>query len=560
MGPQPLKTVLEEELSQIETARTLRLPGSDRPAAKDSLVGLAFSGGGIRSATFNLGVLQALAQARLLRCVDYVSTVSGGGYIGGWLMAWMRHQQIGVHQIEGKLSSPSDPRSNAADQPEVHFLRSFSNYLTPRRGLLSADFWAFVASYLRNMLLNQLILVLSLLALLLAPRMIVWVLHSFENIEESLRGRYSDLFQQFAEAQYFALALGLLLGLIGILFMGTNMVSVDEQEAGVQPEQRWAWIAHPGCVQGLIVVPLFLSAALVSYGLGQLLQQLHLLEHPVSRMPLLGFFFYFGLWAFALSIREGTHWLNRARQAGTSAPQRGPRTWHVLWTAAVAGAIAGYLFLPSARILIPEGKELGVTASKWQILTFGTPALVGVMLLAGVLHIGLMGRGMSDAHREWWARLGGWLVIYSVGWLALFVIAIYVPKWLGDLWLWECARKHHVFTFGGLVTWISTTTYGVLFGKSASTQKPLEDAALRKRALGLIALRFARSATAAGVAYVDALICFAYTLAVFSPRATQDKKQSMAPIKSPCCCLTDPKHCQATAESPSSRSDFWYAA
>ena len=30
-------------------------------------IGLAFSGGGIRSATFHLGVLQGLAQARLLR-------------------------------------------------------------------------------------------------------------------------------------------------------------------------------------------------------------------------------------------------------------------------------------------------------------------------------------------------------------------------------------------------------------------------------------------------------------------------------------------------------------
>ena len=37
------------------------------------LVGLAFSGGGIRSATFNIGVLQALADLKLLRRVDYLS-------------------------------------------------------------------------------------------------------------------------------------------------------------------------------------------------------------------------------------------------------------------------------------------------------------------------------------------------------------------------------------------------------------------------------------------------------------------------------------------------------
>jgi len=51
-------------------------------------VGLAFSGGGIRSATFNLGVLKALAELGVLPCVDYLSTVSGGGYIGAWWTAW----------------------------------------------------------------------------------------------------------------------------------------------------------------------------------------------------------------------------------------------------------------------------------------------------------------------------------------------------------------------------------------------------------------------------------------------------------------------------------------
>jgi predicted acylesterase/phospholipase RssA len=90
-----VKEVLDQELSQVETSRNLRLSAnSPRPAARDSLIGLAFSGGGIRSATFNLGILQALACSRLLGAFDYLSTVSGGGYIGGWLMAWMHHQKI----------------------------------------------------------------------------------------------------------------------------------------------------------------------------------------------------------------------------------------------------------------------------------------------------------------------------------------------------------------------------------------------------------------------------------------------------------------------------------
>lgn len=48
-------------------------------------IGLSISGGGIRSATFGLGVLHALAKHRVLQDVDYLSTVSGGGYLGCFL-------------------------------------------------------------------------------------------------------------------------------------------------------------------------------------------------------------------------------------------------------------------------------------------------------------------------------------------------------------------------------------------------------------------------------------------------------------------------------------------
>src|SRR5215475_3750413 len=87
--PVPFKKVRDEELKQIERSRSARQVQSQK-TANDSLIGLAFSGGGIRSATFNLGVLQALAQGGLLRKFDYLSTVSGGGYIGSWLAAFTK--------------------------------------------------------------------------------------------------------------------------------------------------------------------------------------------------------------------------------------------------------------------------------------------------------------------------------------------------------------------------------------------------------------------------------------------------------------------------------------
>src|SRR5438034_1501921 len=65
--------------------------------------GLALSGGGIRSATFNLGLLQALAQLGVLRQVNYLSTVSGGGYVGGFWTAWLRRP--GPHGGEARAPS-----------------------------------------------------------------------------------------------------------------------------------------------------------------------------------------------------------------------------------------------------------------------------------------------------------------------------------------------------------------------------------------------------------------------------------------------------------------------
>ena len=50
--------------------------------------GLCISGGGIRSATFSLGVMQAFNKAGVFRKFDYLSAVSGGGYIGS-AVSWL---------------------------------------------------------------------------------------------------------------------------------------------------------------------------------------------------------------------------------------------------------------------------------------------------------------------------------------------------------------------------------------------------------------------------------------------------------------------------------------
>src|SRR5262245_7660408 len=78
------RKLLDQELKTLECRRTqhnLELPCAERNSngqiLRTDLTGIALSGGGIRSATFCLGVLQALAKADLLKRFDYLSTVSG---------------------------------------------------------------------------------------------------------------------------------------------------------------------------------------------------------------------------------------------------------------------------------------------------------------------------------------------------------------------------------------------------------------------------------------------------------------------------------------------------
>src|ERR1039458_4048503 len=132
--------------------------------------GVAFSGGGIRSATFNLGVLQGLAELGLLPFIDYLSTVSGGGYIGSWLHALIRNKYSGD---PGAPQPDLDPSRvpGESEQDYITFLRKYSNYLAPQLGLFSPDFWTIGAVWIRNMLLNLQILIPFLVGVVLTVLM-----------------------------------------------------------------------------------------------------------------------------------------------------------------------------------------------------------------------------------------------------------------------------------------------------------------------------------------------------------------------------------------------------
>ncbi len=153
-------------------------------------MGLALSGGGIRSATFNLGVLQSLARLGILPRMDYLSTVSGGGYIGSCLSSLLSHRRRprgGTPRtgLDAYTFAPGEtpyfgttppvfplhPDSTA--QPTLHefngrdqvrHLRTHGDFIITRRWLLSREVLRAVGNLLGGIFYHLLIFALFLVA------------------------------------------------------------------------------------------------------------------------------------------------------------------------------------------------------------------------------------------------------------------------------------------------------------------------------------------------------------------------------------------------------------
>ena len=101
--------------------RRRKIMGDDFAAdLNNNRFGLALSGGGIRSATINLGILKTLHKFGILKQADYLSTVSGGGYTGAYIQATTKERGQ-----DGKLFATE----------HLAYMRSHGEYLFPGTGL-----------------------------------------------------------------------------------------------------------------------------------------------------------------------------------------------------------------------------------------------------------------------------------------------------------------------------------------------------------------------------------------------------------------------------------------
>jgi len=120
-----------------------------------------------------MGALQALHVAGLIKYIDYLSTVSGGGYIGASMSAGMsgppspNSPAPPAHPTgPGTIGDPNEDRFpfqsrlDNQDTPSVRHIRDFSNYLMPD-GV--SDVIGNILIYLRGLIANAAIVVLWLL-------------------------------------------------------------------------------------------------------------------------------------------------------------------------------------------------------------------------------------------------------------------------------------------------------------------------------------------------------------------------------------------------------------
>jgi hypothetical protein len=240
LDPLTEPTVRHRRSGSIEKASSdgAALTWNEHP--DEDLIGLALSGGGIRSATFNLGLLQGLSEVGLVQSLDYVSTVSGGGYVGGFWSAWRARREQALTAEALKTSGGALPFAAAADpfiEPAapgraesdgVRHLREFSNFLNPRLGLLTYDTGRLVASIFSSTL-PALAAAVSVLVLAVG----VWQVFAYGLLglpALSAAGRWQSLL---------------------VLLAVTTAVFGVEERTWITRGERWSWWYVPATLIGL---------------------------------------------------------------------------------------------------------------------------------------------------------------------------------------------------------------------------------------------------------------------------------------------------------------------
>ena len=396
--------------------------------AKEGLTGVCFSGGGIRSATFNLGVIQGLAQMGMLPRIHYLSSVSGGGYVHEFLAGWILRNE-NQRSVIRELIPQTEPGCLPRAAEPIQWLKRYASYLTPARGLFGADLWTMLAIWFRNTILNQ----IPILAAFGFALFVVHLLVPKPILPEPIDGPQTYI--EGCDAVWWTTGLAcLVLAIASIWKLWRNLVT-QEGKASADPSKAdrkllsnggvvtwliapwlscavWMtyWLAvHPGMQSGWLAAP-----TVVAWGLMMILVQIVIFTggalgafesyHPKGNRFGAGILYFLaGVTATAVACAVG---------------------WFLIY---VGGEVAIY-----ASVWI--GKAAHTNADPWRIeLTILPGLLLSIPYVAVELTLGLLGRDYRDMRREWFARLRAWSLLYALLWtgvVGLTLLGPYVGMWV----------------------------------------------------------------------------------------------------------------------------------
>jgi hypothetical protein len=456
LRPWTFAEVLQQERAARHSLETpsVQLPGRDvqppslgrviesihhesRIDPTDASAALCFSGGGIRSATFGLGVLQTLVRSGLLPRFDYLSTVSGGGYLGSWLSAWI-HRGKSTGNVFAELAGSYEKSIESPEPPQLSHLRRFSNYLSPRLSAFSADTWALAGIFLRNLALNWLVLLPVLFVLMILPRFFIAGIQTHGGWGAIAGACIAAAIGLFASTWYAATDLPSNGGRRGTDVSFTTWRLLPLIIGAHALALAWAWIGNaltvPPDVEALAKDPrvhweVFNGDAHLYLPFGQP-TIFHLPEFPFRIFTLIV------VVPIVLGAVGGWIWARRrarvAPKTSGEVAENLPRGWSAMgWRIAVViistlvGA-AGIAWLTRHVFPMPGWDVINYTA-------FSPPLILAVFLLANFLIPGLSSWISTESDREWWGRASGWILAAVVASATIGAVVFWGPIWLQSL-------------------------------------------------------------------------------------------------------------------------------
>ncbi|CAN5916771.1 hypothetical protein BH11PSE8_BH11PSE8_46330 [soil metagenome] len=411
------------------------------PAAAEPLSALCLSGGGIRSATFCLGVLQGLAAKELLRRYHYLSTVSGGGYIGCWLSGWI--MRAGFEKVLAELATGGPE----VEPWPVRRLRAYTNYLSPVWGL-STDFLALMAIFVRNLALHWCVMLPLIAAGLMLPRLQVSLLQAQVQPGTALAW----------------LVVAAVLLVMAIAYFVADLPG--DPPAGHDPKDRFIVACF---------LPLLASAVIFSW-IG--IWQPGLLTAWGGFPLAVG-----GAAAHFLAIVFGLAW-RKARELPFRQRHRTALATDAFFVFA-SGAVGGLLLYGAA--CWAETHRPSSDEARALYATLSVPALLIIFWVGVTAYSGLANRITSEDDREWWARSAAWWLGAGFAWLLGATLVIYLPLWLLGLpWLQKASGPSTVGIGAALLS-IVTGAVGY-WSKNGATVKQKAKGFIEASGVGLLDL------------------------------------------------------------------------